>query len=74
MDKKMFDIIGASISIMVGVGLLIFREFLTRFAIQAWLKRFNIRINESPYKIFILVIGILFVISGIITLKGIFFK
>ena len=74
MDKKTLDVIGAIISIIIGSGLLIFREFLTRFAIQAWLKRFNIRINETPYKIFILLIGILFAISGVITLKGIFFK
>lgn len=74
MDKKTLDIIGATISIVIGSGLLIFREFLTRFAVQAWLKQFNVKINEMPYRIFILLIGALFVISGIITLKEIFFK
>ncbi len=74
MDKRMWDIIGAVISIIIGAGLLIFRNFLTQFAVQAWLKSFKVRISEIPYKFFILLIGVLFIVSGVITVKGIFFK
>ncbi len=74
MDKKILDIIGAFISIIIGGVLLVFREALANFAVQAWFKRFNIKISETPYKIFLLLIGTLFLLSGIITFKKFFFK
>jgi len=68
MLNKILDIF----SILFGTIFIIFNKPISQYAVNAWRKRINIAVpSETIYRIFCLVVGIIFVALGILSLLGV---
>jgi hypothetical protein len=65
----MIDRIGAVFFIIFGLGFSLFHKSMAQFAITMWGKRLNIKPpSTTGYQILFLVLGIFFVVMGILAL------
>lgn len=71
MNKNLTDIIGAVFLIVAGVCSAIFHRILAKISVEQQYKIFHVRINERHSWIAFLVLGIAFIVFGVLSLFGI---
>lgn len=59
---------GDVISIVIGLALVFFIKRISFFAVERWELFFNIKINEKLYQLIFLLVGVLFIVTGILDL------
>jgi len=68
MDKNITDILGATISVIMGLCFAIFHKQLAHKTAEFYYKFLHIHFSEKGYQIGFLAIGIIFVIIGCLSL------
>ena len=68
MNKAYVETMGAIFFIIFGLGFVIFHKIFGRWAAEFQYKFFHLRFNETIYQIGYLIVGIIFIILGVLTL------
>lgn len=71
MNKHFIDMIGVIFSIIFGGCFIILSRVLAKVAIEQQYKIVHIRFNENHFRLFFLILGIVFIILGIMKLTKI---